>query len=37
VTHDAEINSIVALTLVDLGTMGFFMHSKFAKECNAIL
>jgi len=37
VTLDVEINSVVALMLVDSSTTRFFMYPKFAKEYNAIL
>jgi len=37
VTLEAEVNFVAALTLVDSGATGVFMHPKFAKQCNAIL
>jgi predicted aspartyl protease len=32
---NAQINLLSAITLVDSGATGVFMHSKFAQECNA--
>lgn len=36
-TLDAKINSFEALTLVDSGATGVFMHPEFASQCNAII
>ena len=36
-TSDAQINSLKALTLIDSGAIGVFMHSTFAKQCKAVV
>ena len=36
-TLDAQINSLKALTLVDSGATGVFMHPTFAKQCKAMV
>ena len=34
---DAKINPLAALTLVDSGATGVFMHHDFAAQCNALI
>ena len=36
-TMDAKINSLAALTLVDSGATGMFMHPDFAAQCNTLI
>ena len=35
-TLNAKFDALMATALINLGTMGIFIHPKFAKECNAI-
>ena len=34
---DAQVNSLKALTLVNSGAIGVFMHPTFAKQCKAVV